>query len=150
MSSTKRTITSAYSNYRNQPQQQYRNVQTPTTNEMNSRTTYAHEQYGRESPPLSARKLRARSTTSSRSTMHMLKTKNNRTRQKQNIDLKTLLVEPWKQVLTTSNDDVLDETIPNSLEIMHKMCGPATPFERNLRYNFRRQLNQFRNGSMKT
>jgi hypothetical protein len=82
--------------------------------------------------------------------MHMLKTKNNRTRQKQNIDLKTLLVEPWKQVLTTSNDDVLDETIPNSLEIMHKMCGPATPFERNLRYNFRRQLNQFRNGSMKT
>jgi hypothetical protein len=95
---------------------------------------------------MSIKRARARSTNSSRTSMHMLKTKNERTRQKQNIQLKTLLVEPWKQTLYS--DSILDEAIPNSLEIMHKMCGPATPFERNLRRNFHRQLYQFRNGSM--
>ncbi len=144
MASSKRTITSAYLNHRNQSQQPppHRTVESPS-----SRTSYAHQQYVRESPPPSAKRTRARSTTSSRSTMHMLQTKNNRIRQKQNVDLKTVLVEPWKQVLTS--DDILDGTIPNSLEIMHKMCGPATPFEQNLRYTFRRQLTQFRNGSTK-
>jgi len=112
---------------------------------MNS-SSNAHEQLTGESSSISLRRARARSTNSSRSTMNMLKTKNNRTRQKQNIELKTLLVEPWKQSLYS--DGILDDTIPNSLEIMHKMCGPATPFERNLRYNFHRQLHQLRNGSM--
>jgi hypothetical protein len=151
MASSKRTITSAHSHYyhHHHPQQQlqYRTSQSPLPTEMNSRTSNAHEKSSRESPLPPARKLRARSTTSSRSTMHMLKTKNNRTRQKQNIDLKTLLVEPWKQVLNA--DELLGETIPNSLELMHQMCGPATAFEQNLRYNFRRQLNHFRNGSLK-
>ena len=142
MASSKRTITSSYSNYRNQPQQPYRAVHPPS-----SRASYAHQQYVRETPPPSAKKTRAKSTTSSRSTIHMLQTKNNRIRQKQNVDLKTVLVEPWKQVLTS--DDILDGTIPNSLEIMHRMCGPSTPFEQNLRHSFRRQLTQFRNGSMK-
>jgi hypothetical protein len=148
-SSSKRTISSAHSNLHNHPQQQQqqqRTLQSSLSNEMNSITNNTHEPMTREPSSLSMRKARARSTNSSRSTMHMLKTKNNRTRQKQNIELKTHLVDPWKQAVYI--DGILDETIPNSLEIMHNMCGPATPFEQNLRYNFRRQLNQFRNGLM--
>ena len=148
MASTKRTITSAYSNYLHHPQQQqqqYRTSQSPLSTEINSRTS--NEQVIRESPTPSMRKLRARSTASSRSTIHMLKTKNNRTRQKQNVELKTILVEPWKQIL--NGDEIFGETIPNSLEMMHRMCGPSTPFEQNLRYSFHRQLNKFRSGSLK-
>ncbi len=143
ISSAKRTISSAHSS-RHQQQQQTRTLQSPLSNDTNL-TNHLPEQLTKDSSSTSLRRARARSTNSSRSTMHMLKSKNHRTRQKQNIELKTLLVEPWKQMLY--GDGILDETVPNSLEIMHKMCGPATPFERNLRQNFHRQLNQLRHGS---
>jgi hypothetical protein len=142
--SSKRTAGSAHSTHRYH-QQQYRTSQTPLSNDVNSNLS-VHERLTGESAPV--RKVRARSTTSSRTTMHMLKTKNDRTRQKQNGELKTLLVEPWKQAAWS--DEILDDNIPNSLEIMHRMCGPATPFERNLRYSYHRQLKQYRNGTMKT
>ncbi len=145
LSTSKRTMSSAHSSHPSQ--QQYRTLQSPLSNETDA-TNHTHEQIGSELSANSVRKARAKSTNSSRSTMNMLKTKNDRTRQKQNIQLKTVLVEPWKQPIYM--DGILDEPIPNSLEIMHKMCGPATPFERNLRDNFHRQLNQFRSSSMKS
>ncbi len=145
MCSSKRTASSALSNNRQHQKQQNRTLQSPLSNEINS-TSNIHQQLTRESSSTSMRRARARSINSSRSTMHMLKTKNDRTKQKQNIELKTLLVEPWKQRL--HSDGIFDETIPNSLELMYRLCGPATPFERNLRHNYHRQLNHFRNGSM--
>lgn len=80
--------------------------------------------------------------------MHMLKTKNERYRQKQQGELKTLLVEPWKQPSWT--DGTLEEAIPNSIDLMHRMCGPATPFERNLRQKYHQQLHQYRNGTQQS
>ncbi|CAF3495736.1 unnamed protein product [Rotaria socialis] len=144
--SSKRNATSAHSNHRYSHQQKYQPSKSSLSNEINTAIN-APDPMPRESsaPP---RTERARSTTSSRSTLHMLKTKNERKRQKQQVALKTLLVDPWKQM--PWNDGISDETIPNSLDIMHKMCGPATPFERNLRYNYHRQLNQLRNSSAKS
>lgn len=80
--------------------------------------------------------------------MHLLKTKNQRTKQKQNDKLKTHLDEPWKQM--SSNDIIFGDAIPNSLDIMQKICGPGTAFERNLRSNFQRQLKILRSSSLKT
>ncbi|CAF3355363.1 unnamed protein product [Rotaria sp. Silwood1] len=146
ISSSKRNVVSAHSNHSYHQQQKYQASKSSLSNDMNT-TGSIHEQLTGESSS-SFRGARARSTTSSRSTMHMLKTKNERKRQKQYIELKTLLVDPYKQI--PWNDGTLDESIPNSLEIMHKMCGPGTPFERNLRYNYQRQLNQLRNSSIKS
>jgi hypothetical protein len=144
MASSKRTAGSAHSSHRYYHLQQYRTSQSPISNDINTNVS-AHERLtGEPAPP----RTRARSTTSSRSTMYMLKTKTERRRQKQNVELKSLLVEPWKQA--SLSDDILDDNIPNSLEIMHKMCGPSTPFERNLRRDYQRQLNQYRNGTTKT
>jgi len=78
----------------------------------------------------------------------MLKTKNERTKQKQNNELKTHLDEPRKQM--SSNDAIFGDTIPNSLDIMHKICGPGTAFERNLRSDFQRKLKILRSSSLKT
>lgn len=141
MASSKRTISSAHST-----QYQHRTLQSRLSNEMHSTSSHAHEPLSRSSTSLSGRKTRAKSTNSSRTAMHMLKTRNDRSRQKQNIELRTVLVEPWKQPIYT--DGILDEPIPNSLEIMYQMCGPATPFERNLRHSFRQQLTQFRTGAI--
>ncbi|CAF0910395.1 unnamed protein product [Rotaria sordida] len=146
VSSSKRNIVSAHSNHNYCQQQKYQASKSSLSNDINT-TGSIHEQLTRESSS-SFKGVRARSTTSSRSTIRMLKTKNDRKRQKQNIELKTLLVDPYKQI--PWNDGILDESIPNSLEIMHKTCGPGTPFERNLRYNYHRQLNLFRNGSMRS
>lgn len=77
----------------------------------------------------------------------MIKTKTDRARQKQNFELKTLLVQPCKQPIF--GDTELEESIPNSIELMRSIGGPVTPFESNLRYNYHRQLNQFRNGATK-
>lgn len=147
MASSKRTISSAHSSQYQQPvQQQHRTLQSQVSKDMHSTSSNVHEPLSRSSTSLSGRKTRAKSISSSRSTLRMLKTKNDRTRQKQNVELRTVLVEPWKQPLYT--DGILDEAIPNSLEVMYQMCGPATPFERNLRQTFRRQLSQLRNGPM--
>ena len=147
MASSKRTISSAHSSqYQHPAQQQHRTLQSQVSKDMHSTSSNGREPLSRSSTSLSGRKTRAKSISSSRSTLRMLKTKNDRTRQKQNVELRTVLVEPWKQPLYT--DGILDEAIPNSLEVMYQMCGPATPFERNLRQNFRRQLTQFRTGSM--
>lgn len=145
MASSKRTISSAHSNQYQQQQQQHRPLQSQTSKDMHSTSSNVREPLSRSSTSLSGRKSHAKSISSSRSTLHMLKTKNDRTRQKQNVELRTVLVEPWKQPMYT--DGILDEAIPNSLEVMYQMCGPATPFERNLRQNFRRQLSLFRTGS---
>jgi len=148
--SSKRTTSSAHSSLHHRhhhPQQQHRTLESPLSAEINS-TNNTPEQSTRELSSVSVKKARTRSINSSRSTIHMVKTKNDRTRQKQNIELKTQLVEPWKHPLYGTK--ILDDKIPNSLELMNNMCGPATAFEQNLRYNFHRQLNQFRNGSMKS
>jgi hypothetical protein len=145
ISSSKRTTGSAHSSH-------YRHrmpySQTPSLRNEASSNGSVHERLTGESSSSFSRKLRAKSSSSSRSTMHMLKTKNDRTRHKQQFELKTLLVEPWKQ--PSWNEGTLEESIPNSLEIMYKMCGPATPFERNLRHNYHRQLYHYRNGAMKS
>ncbi|CAF4054499.1 unnamed protein product [Rotaria magnacalcarata] len=83
-----------------------------------------------------------RSTNSSRATVHMLKTKNDRAREKQHIDLKTALVKPHRQ--HALRDSALEESIPSSLDKMRKLGGSITAFEKNLDYNYNRQLNQFR------
>ncbi|CAF2887224.1 unnamed protein product [Rotaria sp. Silwood2] len=146
ISSSKRNVVSAHANHTYRQQRKSLASKSSLSNDMNT-TSSLHEQLTGESFS-SFKGARARSTTSSRSTMRMLKTKNDRQRQKQHIELKTLLVEPYKKI--PWNDGTLDESIPNSLEIMHQMCGPGTPFERNLRYNYHRQLNQLRNGSTKS
>lgn len=145
LASAKRPTASAHSNYRHSQQQRYQPSKSSLSNDVNT-VNNTNELAPRESAAPS-RAARARSSTSSRSTMYMLKTKNDRKRQKQQVALKTLLVDPWKQM--PWNDGISDETIPNSLDIMHKMCGPATPFERNLKYNYHRQLNQLRHASAK-
>jgi hypothetical protein len=94
----------------------------------------------------SMQKSRKKTATTSRSAMHMLKARSDRHRQKQQTELQTLLVEPWKQMARTEN--TLNQSIPNAIDVMRKMCGTATPFERNLRQNYHRQLCQYRNGSM--
>ncbi|CAF0947711.1 unnamed protein product [Rotaria sp. Silwood1] len=88
-----------------------------------------------------------RTTNTSRSTVHMIKTKTDRAREKQHIELKTMLVKPCRQLITS--DSTLEETIPNSIETMRKLGGSISAFERNLRYTYHRQLNQFRNNLKK-
>jgi hypothetical protein len=91
----------------------------------------------------SEKKSYQRSPNNSRSAMHMVKAKNVRAKQKQIIELKTVIVKPCRQPISTDSD--LEESIPNSLEVMRKLGGSVTAFEKNLRYNYRRQLNQYRN-----
>lgn len=96
----------------------------------------------------SLRRPRAKSSTSTRSAMHLLTKKNERYRRQHRGELKTLLVDPWKQPSWT--DTTLEEAIPNSIDVMHKMCGPATAFERNLRQNYHRQLFRYRHGAVQS
>ena len=144
--SSKRTILSAHSSRHHYQQQKSQTSKSSLSNDMNTLSN-TPEQLPRESSS-SLRASRARSCNSSRSALHMVKAKNDRIRQRQNTALKTLLVEPWKQMIW--GDGVTNETIPNSLDIMHKMCGSGTAFERNLRYVYQRQLNQYRNSSIKS
>jgi hypothetical protein len=147
MSSPRRTIGSAHSGHRNCQQQcRVLNSQISQTNETNI-TGGLYEQLPIDSFS-TIKKSYPRSTNTSRSTIHMLKTKNDRARKKQNIELKTILVQPFRQPIF--GDSELEETIPNSIEIMRSLRGPITPFESNLRYNYHRQLNQFRNTSTKS
>jgi len=145
MSSTRRAVGSAHSGRRNYQQNRVSFSQTPQTIETNVMSGF-YEQLPTDSSA-SLKKLYPRSTNTSRATIHMVKTKNDRARLKQHIGLKTILVEPCKQPIL--GDHKLEETIPNSIEIMRRLGGPVTAFESNLRYNYRRQLNQFRNGSTK-
>lgn len=88
-----------------------------------------------------------RSTNTSRTTMYRVKTKNDRARQKQHVELKTILVQPSQQVIPGDSDS--EEIIPNSIEIMRQLGGHVSAFEKNLKLNYRRQLHQFRNGASK-
>lgn len=146
MSSSRRAVGSAHSGHR--PNQQNRTLysQTPQTTETNAMGGL-YEQLSTDSSSSTAKKSHPRSRNNSRSTMHMLKTRNERARQKQQIDLKTVLVRPCRPPIF--GDGNLEETIPNSIEVMRRLGGPVTAFERNLRYNYHRQLNHFRNGSNK-
>lgn len=124
------------------PSQTPQTPQTPQTNLFGG----LYEQLSTDSAT-SARKSNSRSTNSSRTTLRMAKTKNDRARQKQQIELKTVLVQPCRPPV--SGDSDLEESIPNSIDIMRKLGGPVSAFEKTLRYNYQRQLNKFRNGSIK-
>jgi hypothetical protein len=128
--------------------QQYRVVlpqQTPSTDTNVMGGLY--EQSTIDSASTIMKKPYPRSTNTSRSTLNMLKTKNERARQKQQMELKTILVNPCRQPITI--DGGLEETIPNSIEIMRKLRGPVPAFESNLRFNYNRQLTQYRINSTK-
>lgn len=146
MCSSRRPIGNAHSGRRTNQQNRILYSQTPQTTETNVMGGL-YEQISSDSSSSTAKRSYTRSTTNSRSTMHMVKTKNERARQKQQIELKTILVRPCRPPI--SGDSDLEETIPNSIEIMRRIGGPITTFEKNLRFNYHRQLNQFRNGSNK-
>ncbi len=135
ISTPKRSVSSAHSSRHYQQQSPFRH-------DVNSLGSFDDESL------LPITRSRTRSAHSSRSTVYLLKTKTDRIRQKQNLGLKTVLVRPWRQA--SWNDEILDDKIPNSFDVMHTMCGPATPFERNLRNNYHKQLSLFRNNSRKT
>jgi hypothetical protein len=145
MSSLRRPIGSAHSSRRANQQNRTLNSVTPQTIDSNVMGGL-YEQLSNDSMS-TTKKFNPRSTNTSRSNIHMVKAKNDRARQKQHVELKTILVQPCRQPI--SGDSDLEETIPNSIEIMRKFGGPVSAFERNLRYNYQRQLNQFRNGSKK-
>lgn len=141
-STSKRTTISASSNQRAQSKNPTETQHAEPTQPKSSPTS-AHEKLTGES--LSEfRKRRAKSSVTTRTLFTSVKAKNERSRQKQQTNLKNALIDPWKVAPWT--DTTMEESIPNSIDVMHKMCGPATPFERNLRQNYHRQLNQLRYG----
>ncbi|CAF4054401.1 unnamed protein product [Adineta steineri] len=143
ISTPKRSLSSAQSNrYHRQSQQS----ESTFRHEINS--TGSNEDQLTDESLSFIRKIRLHSAQSSRSgSIHLLKTKSDRTRPKPNIDLTTVLMKPWRQA--TWNDDGFDNSIPNSLDLMHQICGPSTPFERNLRQDYHKQLNLYRSASTK-
>jgi hypothetical protein len=145
MYSARRPIGSAHSGRQANQRSCTLHSQTPQTVESNVMGGL-YEQLSDDSMS-TTRKSYPKRTNTSRSNIHMVKTKNDRARQKQHVELKTILVQPYRPPLTSDSD--LEETIPNSIEIMRQFGGPLSAFERNLRYNYHRQLNQFRNGSTK-
>ncbi|CAF2878069.1 unnamed protein product [Rotaria sp. Silwood2] len=141
MSSSKRAAGgSAHSSRRNHQQYRLPYPQTPPPTE-----TYIigglYEQSTSETSSTIQKPL-VRNASTRRSTVHSIKTKTNRAREKQHIDLKTVSVKPCRRLI--KSDTTLEETIPNSIETMRKLGGPITAFEKNLRYTYHRQLNQFR------
>lgn len=145
-SASKRTAITAYSSQR--PPLPYRNMQTRTSapSEDTNTAISAHERLTGESLS-NFKRARAKSSTTSRTAMHLVKAKNERNRVKQQNELKNLLGEAFRKS-PVDIDSTLEEAIPNSIDVMHKMCGPATAFERNLRQNYHRQLHQFRHGGL--
>ena len=142
MSSGKRAAGgSVYSSRRGHPLYQFSYCQTPTPTETNAAAAF-YEQLATESSA-SIKKSCTRSTNRSRSTVHMIRTKSDRARQKQHIGLRTVLIEPCKQPIL--RDKELEEKIPNSIEIMRKLPGSINAFERNLRHTYHRHLNHYRN-----
>lgn len=146
MYSSRRPIRSAHSDRRANQQNRILHSQTPQTVD-SSVMGGLYEQLSNDSMS-TTKKSNPRTTNTSRSNIHMVKTKNDRAREKQHVELKTIFVQPCRKLISGDND--LEETIPNSIEIMRKFGGPISAFERNLRYNFHRQLNLFRNGSTKS
>ena len=88
----------------------------------------------------SLRLSRAKSSFITRPVLEMLKRKNERMRQQQKLELKTILVEPWRQLPFCHHTSA--DSIPNSIDILHRLCGQPTTFERNLREDYYRQLNR--------
>ncbi|CAF0939024.1 unnamed protein product [Rotaria sordida] len=99
--------------------------------------------YPQTPPPSETYTIGVKSTNTSRSKVHMIKTKTDRARKQQHTELKTILVKPCRQLLTS--DNTLEETIPNSIETMRQLRGSIPAFEKNLRYTYHKQLNKFRN-----
>lgn len=145
MTSSRRPGGSAHSSRRPNQQSHLLNCQTPQTNEA-SLLGGLYEQLSTDSVS-TTKKSNVRSTNSSRTALHMLKTRNERARQKQQVELKTLLVNPCRPPVEGDSD--LDESIPNSIEVMRRLGGSVSAFEKNLRFNYQRQLSQFRVGSKK-
>jgi hypothetical protein len=145
LSSAKRTArSSAHSSRRPQQHSQPIQSQTPLLTE----TNIAGGLYEPLTQNLSSLKRQcARNMNTSRTTIRMMQTKNDRTRQKQHIELKTILVNPCRQ--PSWKDGSLDKSIPNSIDMMRKSGGPVTAFERHLRRIYHQQLNQFRTTSVK-
>lgn len=146
MSSSRRPVGSAHS-ARLTYQQQQRISQSQTPQIIHTSVVGGLYEKVTNDSSSSIKKSYPRSTNTSRTTVHMLKTKNDRARKKQNIELKTILVPPGQQ--PTFGDTDLEQAIPNSIEMMRKIGGSLTAFERNLRSNYHRKLNQFRNGATK-
>lgn len=141
--SSKRTTTASAHLHRTQQQPRTPSAHTSFLTRDTNSSNALHERLTGQ--PLSTmRKARAKSSTGTRPTLHMLKKKNERHRQQQRGELKTVLTDPWK--LPSWTDSTLEVAIPNSIDVMHKMCGPATAFERNLRQTYYRQLDRYRHG----
>ncbi|CAF0738824.1 unnamed protein product [Didymodactylos carnosus] len=77
-----------------------------------------------------------------RHTKHMLK-KNDVQKHKQKVKLKTILVEPWSKPVWSNGS--VEEWIPNSLEMMEKLGGQSTAFEKNLKFTYNNHLKHLRN-----
>jgi hypothetical protein len=149
MSSSKRpagSIGSARSSRR--VNQQYRVVLSQATPATDTTVMGGLYEQLTEVSGLTVKKSFPRSTNTSRSTLNLLKTKNDRVRQKHQMELKTILVNPSRQPIT--GDGAFQESIPNSIEIMRKLGGHVPAFERNLRFNYNRQLKHFRISSTKS
>lgn len=145
MYTPRRPVGSAHSARRANPPNRTSYSQIPQTTETNVSGGF-YEQLSTDSTT-SASKFYPRSTNTSRTTMHRVKTKNERARQKQHVELKTILVQPSQQVISGDSDS--EEFIPNSMRIMRRLGGHLSAFEKNLELDYRRQLIQFRNGASK-
>ena len=147
MSSSRRAV-GGISHSSRRPRQLFRPLfaYTPAPTEASLVGTLKEEPAADLASPSSARKPSSRHKNTSRTSMHMLKTRNDRTKQKQNVELKTVLVKPCRQ--PHLQDCGLDEAIPSSIEIMRRIGGPITAFEHTLRHSYHRHLSQFRNGSI--
>lgn len=145
MCSARRPVGSAHSARRTNPPNRMSSSQIPQTTETNVSGGF-YEQLSTDSTA-STRRFYPRSTNTSRTTMHRVKTKNERARQKQQVELKTILVQPSQAVISGDNDS--EEFVPNSIRIMRQLGGHLSAFEKNLELDYRRHLIQFRNGASK-
>lgn len=133
--------------HQQRPRQYFRSVyvQTPYSNtESNTNTVRDTHRDAASIPTVKPLSIRQRSST--RLSMHLLKTKNERSREQQKTGLKSVLVKPCRE--PKLSDCSLNDNIPNSIEVLRRMGGPITPFEHQLRFNYKKQLNRFRNGSI--
>ena len=58
-----------------------------------------------------------------------------------------MIVHSYRRALAV--DVALNASIPNSIDMMRQLGGCVPAFEHSLRYNYHRQLNQFRLSSIK-
>ena len=135
----------AQPSYRQRTNHRSFNVQTPRPNDESS-NHQSKEQTTDTNSATSSKQLSARQRSVTRASMHLLRTRNQRTKEHQKTELKSAFVKPCRQPILS--DCLTDDSIPNSIEIMRRLGGPVTAFEHHLRHVYQRQLKQFRNGSV--